>query len=246
MSLILFVYTVITWCVIITIFSLHFLTAPFCVLFFKNKQAGYFKTAVFFLKLGLTLVGVRVKASGLEHLPKDQSFIIASNHQSLLDIAALMMVMPHNFHFFAKKELTNVPILGWEMKVMGHIVVDRSSPKQSQKQVNFAKELLLKQISCILLFPEGTRSTTGKMKEFKRGAFVLSADTKVPIVPCYIDGALSIFAKNSKLARPGKITIQFSSAINPSEVNNSGNKREYTIELMNQTKEAIIELEKNR
>ena len=110
--------------------------------FFKNKQAGYFKTAVFFLKLGLTLVGVRVKASGLEHLPKDKSFIIASNHQSLLDIAALMMVMPHNFHFL-QKELTNVPILGWEMKVMGHIVVDRSSQKQSQKQFNFARNYYL-------------------------------------------------------------------------------------------------------
>ncbi len=131
---------------------------------------------------------VNVKVTGLENLDKKQSYIFTANHQSVFDILAVYGWLPYIFKWLLKIELRKVPFLGAACQAAGHIFVDRSNPVAASQSLHKAVDQLKNGIS-VVIFPEGTRTKTGKIGKFKRGAFLMALELKLPIVPITISGS---------------------------------------------------------
>jgi 1-acyl-sn-glycerol-3-phosphate acyltransferase len=156
--------------------------------------------------------GIHLRLEGMENLKKDQSYILASNHASILDIPALISAASFPVRFLAKKSLLWFPIFGWVMYFSGHILVDRQSAQSALRSLKKAPSLLKKGIS-IVVFPEGTRSPDGEVKEFKRGAFLLAQHSKFPVVPVSITGSYEMLPRQGWCLWPGNIYIRMGEPI---------------------------------
>jgi len=142
----------------------------------------------------------RMAVTGRENLQKGKHYIIVANHQSLLDILAVCAALPINFKFLAKRELFQIPLMGWAMASAGYIPVDRASHKSGHDAIQRIIRVLSRGVS-VLLFPEGTRSPDGKIHAFKMGAFKLARDNKVEILPLVVDGTGQALPKKSWLIK---------------------------------------------
>jgi 1-acyl-sn-glycerol-3-phosphate acyltransferase len=151
--------------------------------------------------------GIKVEIKGLEHLDKSKSYIFMSNHQSHLDVAAWAPNIPFRIRFFVKKELINIPIFGQAIYMSRHIIIDRKNIESAKKSIEKAKDMIKKYGLSVLVFPEGTRSTTGKMGEFKKGGFVLALETGIPIVPMAVKGSFELLSPHTLKIRPGQIHL---------------------------------------
>jgi 1-acyl-sn-glycerol-3-phosphate acyltransferase len=137
----------------------------------------------------------RVSCSGKEHIDPDGTYIIVSNHQSMVDILAAFTLFIH-FKWVSKAELFNIPLIGWNMRLNRYVRLQRGH-KDSIRKMYKACEDHLSEGSSVYLFPEGTRSETGKMRPFKEGAFVLAKRFGLPVLPIVINGSKNAVPKNS-------------------------------------------------
>ncbi len=142
----------------------------------------------------------RIVVTGRENLQPGKHYIVVANHQSLLDILAVCAALPINFKFLAKRELFQIPLMGWGMASAGYIPVDRASHKSGREALQRITQVLENGVS-VLLFPEGTRSPDGKIHAFKMGAFKLARDNKVEILPIVVDGTGQALPKKSWLIK---------------------------------------------
>jgi len=135
-----------------------------------------------------TLPFFPVEIRGKENLPPPgQPVMFVANHQSFMDIYSLFHLWRF-FKFISKTSNFLIPIIGWSMYLTGHVGLKRTD-KRSQLQVLKDCRTLLQRGCSLLFFPEGTRSRTGQMREFKKGAFSIASKEKVPVVPITINGA---------------------------------------------------------
>jgi 1-acyl-sn-glycerol-3-phosphate acyltransferase len=137
----------------------------------------------------------KVHISGREKGLKDQVYVIISNHQSILDIL-IINCLRYRFKWISKIENTKVPFLGWYLRMADYVTVDRGNEESKAEMLARSYRFLKKGVS-LMIFPEGTRSLDGQPGFFKRGAFQLAIEAKVPILPIVIDGTGSILAKHS-------------------------------------------------
>lgn len=128
---------------------------------------------------------VRIEKPG--HIDRGQAYMMVSNHQSMVDIFALFRTFFH-FKYVSKAEIFKFPLIGWNMKLNRYIGIERGTVRGSVGMMREC-ESTLKQGSSLVIFPEGTRSSTGKLGRFKAGAFDLARKADVPILPIVIDGS---------------------------------------------------------
>lgn len=178
----------------------------------------------------LKLSGCEIEVIGKENIPKDKNVLFVSNHQGNFDIPILLAHIEKPKAFIAKKELEKLPLVNRWMKAMNCIFMDRKSPRESIKSILTGIELLKDGYS-LVLFPEGTRSEDGKLREFKPGGLKLATKSKVPIIPVTINGSKDIMKKGSLSIRPAKVTVIISKAIDVSEY--SDDTKELTQDIYN-------------
>ena len=145
---------------------------------------------------------------GRKKIRKDATLIYVSNHQSQLDILTLFRLYTH-FKWVSKIEMFKIPLIGWNMSLNGYIKLKRGD-KESITQMMDDAEKVLKQGSSIFIFPEGTRSPDGNMKDFKLGAFILAKKLKLPIQPVIVEGtryALPKYSVNFHGKHPIKVRV---------------------------------------
>ena len=171
-----------------------------------EKKWGYYPGRVLG-RIMCFLALTRIKINGNENINPDKSYIFVANHQSMFDIFLIYGYLNAKFKWIMKQEIRKTPLLGKACESMGHIFVDRSSPMRAQKSLEEAKDRLLQGSNSVFLFPEGTRSTNGKIGRFKRGAFTIARDLHLPIIPVTISGAYNVLPKNGWYITPGKITM---------------------------------------
>jgi 1-acyl-sn-glycerol-3-phosphate acyltransferase len=150
--------------------------------------------------------GVRLSVRGLENLMQPHSYILISNHASILDIPGIVSAFPFPVRFIAKRSLAWFPIFGWNLYLSGHILIDRERTQSVLKSLKKAASLL-KSGTSIIVFPEGTRSPDGQVKEFKAGAFLLALKSQAPIVPVSISGTYQMLPRTGWCFWPGTIQI---------------------------------------
>ncbi len=179
----------------------------------RNLHRACDRAARNWAKALLWASGVRVVLEGVENLRTDAPQIVVSNHQSWFDVFALAAHLPVRYRFVAKRELEGIPVFGRAWKSCGHISVDRGNREAAIESLDQAWREIHEDRLTMVLFPEGTRSPDGRVKAFKKGAFVLAIQGQVPVVPVAILGSREIMAKGSSRIRSGEIRLRIGKPI---------------------------------
>jgi 1-acyl-sn-glycerol-3-phosphate acyltransferase len=207
---------------------------PLIVLFLIFKKEGViFKPVRFFVRLGLGLVGVKVKVSGLEHLDPNQAYILTPNHQSFIEVPLFVTYLDRYPAYLAKKEVFKYPIFGYGIGLLKVVPVDRSNSPAAVESAKQATENIRRGKS-YMVYPEGTRSKDGKLLPFKKGAFMMAIDAGVPVVPVTVSGATKIMPKGEFNVFPSTVRI----IVHP-PLSTTGYSRDNVAELMQKTREMI-------
>ncbi len=157
----------------------------------------------------LWAASTRVRAVGREQVRVDRPQILVGNHASWFDVMAIAHCVEKPFHFIAKKELESVPVFGPAWKAAGHISIDRADRGSAIASLDRAADRLRNETAALVIFAEGTRSPTGELLPFKKGAFMLAIRSGVEIVPFAVCGSRAVMPKGRWRVRPGTITVRF-------------------------------------
>ena len=213
-----------------------FILGPMLILlsFIGVADQGSSILATRWARFNLRCCLIKANITGLEHVQPGQSYIIAANHQSLIDIYLVYGFSPVEFKWVMKKELGAVPILGAACKAMGHILIDRSNPQSAIDSINEAAKKIRNGM-CIVFFPEGTRSDNENVMPFKKGAFRLAIELGIPILPMSLHNTGNLVPNGTLNWKPGQVSMQIHEPITtrlltPDDVD----------DLNNQTRQQII------
>lgn len=179
-----------------------------------------------------TLFFIRIKVVGRENIDSKTSYVFVSNHQGALDIWTIYGYLEHNFKWLMKKSLEKIPFVGYACKSAGHVFVDDSNPRGVRQTIEESEQRLRGGMS-VVIFPEGSRTWDGHLRPFKRGAFMLASEFKLPVVPITIDGAFKAMPRTTYNVTPGLITLTIHKPIYP------GPRGFNTRQLMTDCREAI-------
>jgi len=153
----------------------------------------------------LATTGVSVEVRGLPQLQPGTTYIFVSNHQSIYDIPVIFASLPYQLRIIAKASLGHFPFLGWHLRRTGHLLVDRRNPDRAGILRRW--KALVGQGLSLIIFPEGTRSETGRVGIFKAGSFLLAIEAGLPIVPLSVDGTRRVMHKGQLTTCPGHATL---------------------------------------
>lgn len=197
------------WLIIVPVMALA--TVFFgCLAILAVPFAGPRKTATFtavpWARLGLLVSGISVRIENPEHIRPGQSYVVASNHLSQLDIWVLYGYLGLDLRWVMKQELRKVPIIGTSCAALGHVFIDRSNREAALRSLHQARSNIVAGTS-ILFFPEGTRSKDGQLKAFKKGAFNMALDLQLPILPVTLNGTWEALPPGSLSLSPGPVTL---------------------------------------
>jgi 1-acyl-sn-glycerol-3-phosphate acyltransferase len=163
---------------------------------------------------------MRVKVIGRGNIKKRQSYIVVSNHQSLYDIIVLFGWLLMDIKWVIKEELRTYPVLSFAAEKGGQIWIDRSNPKAAYESLLKAEDKLTDGTSMIV-FPEGTRSRTGALGEFKKGAFRAAVELDLPILPITIINTRNILPPETLDLFPGRAIMKIHEPVDTNDYDES-------------------------
>ncbi len=161
---------------------------------------------------------------GLENIP-DEPVVYVGNHQSYIDIYAIMNSLHRKLTVIGKMELQKVPIirtLGKEIRVL---YLDRSNPREGLKTIIEAIDRINNEKQDVLIFPEGTRSKSHTMGEFHKGSFRIAQKTNAPIIPMVVNDAYKVFEETYNVIPNVKVSLKFLSPIYMKDLSTEDAKR---------------------
>jgi len=189
-------FYLLTGVISIPLFVVMLAIAPVVLATDKYRRAGEHAVNAFWASAS-TMPLYNTEVVGIENLPgPKEPCVYVANHQSYLDIYTLLTWLPRPFKFVSKTSNFLIPIVGWSMYLTGHVGLDRMDRRSQIRLINDCRRLLENEAQ-VLLFPEGTRTTTWTegpagfhpvMGEFKKGAFSIAKKAGVPIVPISLVG----------------------------------------------------------
>ncbi|MDP0492906.1 MAG: lysophospholipid acyltransferase family protein [Fusobacterium sp. JB021] len=195
----------------------------FPFLFLKNKDTKIRKARIYLREMSVSLlkilnikVNIKYKNNfNLNTLDKKQNIVIIANHQSNFDIPVLLSVFKEfDIGFVAKKEMETWPFFSRWMKRGNYIFLNRKNAREGIKSIKQAVSIVNSGYPTVI-FPEGERSTTGKITKFKKGSFKLPLDSKSIIIPVTINGTFDIQRKNSPfISLNKKVSVTIDAPIN--------------------------------
>ncbi len=197
------------------------------------SRGWYIVLRAFFTVVFHTIWPLRV--TGREHVPRQGAAIIVCNHLSLVDPFVVGYAGDRIVNFMGKEELFRTPIIGFLIRKVGAFPVDRT--RRDPAAMRTALQVL-KSGELLGMFPEGTRSTTGEMLEFRAGAARLAARTEVPIIPAALHNTNKAMPPG-KLLRPARISIRFGEPFELTELYDRKDKGEAMERALHTIKERI-------
>ena len=177
--------------------------------------------------------GVRLSVRHVGRPDPRGAYVFMANHQSNIDIPVLVQALaPFQLRWMAKRELLRIPFFGWALWASKHVVVNRARRMEVAATMASACEKLANGVS-VVVFPEGTRSTDGRLLPFKRGGFRVAEKAGVPIVPVTINGSGELMGRGDWRLRSGRVEVVIGEAIPP------GDPADRSRRQMEQVREAI-------
>ncbi|WP_138207742.1 lysophospholipid acyltransferase family protein [Haloimpatiens lingqiaonensis] len=201
----------------------------------EDKYQEYLNKSVYnWAKFSVNLVGVKLQVKGKENIPEGTCLFV-SNHQGNLDIPCIIAGINRPMGFIAKKELIKVPVISTWMKAIHCVFMDRQNVRESLKSIQEGAGLL-KSGHNMVIFPEGTRSKSSLVGEFKKGSMKLATKAEVMVVPVTIDGTYKAWEGNGgKGLIPADVTITIHKGIDIKELD-----KEKKTTLAEEVREIII------
>jgi 1-acyl-sn-glycerol-3-phosphate acyltransferase len=164
-----------------------------------NRLDGVTAVSTLWARMIIRTCGVRLEIAGLENLTGLGQYVLICNHQSFFDIFAIVGYMPGRMRFVAKKELLQIPLVGYAMDHGGHVIIDRQA---GGKQIRKAVEILRAGFS-LCVFAEGHRFSDNRVHEFSDGGAWLAILAQMPAVPMAISGSGKFFPRLARVVVPG-------------------------------------------
>ena len=186
---------------------------------FLGPRRAFFTIGPFFARSVGWFCRMPIVLHGWEGLPADiregrQPVIFMSNHESQLDPPVLIGVLPLPAVYIAKKEVKYLPFVGWAAMLAGVIFIDRRDRDRAIRSIH-AAALEIRGGKNVVIFPEGTRSATGRMLPFKKGGFALAQDAGVPILPLATVGGFQVLPRGAARIRPGRYEVVVGAPVDP-------------------------------
>lgn len=148
-----------------------------------------------------------MRVTGLDQIDASKPHVYAVNHASALDIPALYAYLPFQFRILHKKELLSYPIVGWHLKRSGQVCVDQQNPSRSVGQIKSALRTLKKGMP-LVIFPEGGRTSDGRIQPFLAGAFFLAIKAEADIVPIALRGMFELLPMDTYHIKPRPLEMR--------------------------------------
>ncbi|MFP2929508.1 lysophospholipid acyltransferase family protein [Pyxidicoccus sp. 3LG] len=196
-----------------------FIPVALLALPFDRQQRVHDVCSILWARGILALLGMRLVVRGEEHVSRDERYIIVANHQSLLDAAVMVAVLQPltPVRMVARRNAFRVPLIGWGMRLFGHISVDPRSIRASLPGLQQAQRKVAQRWS-IAFFPEGGYSPDGRMRPFFNSAFHLAARGGVRVVPVTLTGTFDILPPHLTLpVRGGEVHVTVHPPVGPLE-----------------------------
>lgn len=191
--------------VILTLLAIPVLLA--CVLF--GSRDAFLSYGVWMMKVGRFILGIPLDVEGLDRLDKKTPYVLMSNHLSFLDAPLLVTVVDRHVRFIVKRFVFRIPVLGLGMSYSGYVPLDKEGAGEGRKRIARAARLIREKGYSFLIYPEGSRSSDGTLRPFRRGGFYLALDSGTPIVPVSIKGTYELMPRKTRHIRRGPVRIVF-------------------------------------
>ncbi len=171
-----------------------------------------FSLSKIWARVMLLVTATRVEIKGKEKIVTGRSYVIISNHQSVFDILAIITSLGIQYRWTIKIEALKIPLFGHALYASRNIFIDRSNPERARESIRKGLDRLPAGVS-VMFFVEGTRSADGRLRDFKKGGFVVALEQSFPILPVTVNGSMNVLPKGSIVFRPGLITVTVSDPI---------------------------------
>ena len=156
----------------------------------RIQGARCFYRGCWWIAYGLSRLLFRLRVEGAEHLPTQGGLIVASNHRSYIDPVLIGVAAVRELSYVTKREVVKVPLLGWLIRKLNAIPIDRSRGDRAALR---AAEDRLKSGGALFLFPEGTRNKGDRFLDPKPGIGIIVSRVGVPVVPAHIYGTTNVW-----------------------------------------------------
>lgn len=188
----------------------------------KSAQASQ-RFIVWVFKVIRAISGTKVIVKGLENVPDNTTVLYVGNHRSIFDIIISYPYLKNNTGFVAKESLKNTPLVGWWMRYLNCLFLNRENIKEGLKTILQGIELV-KNNTSVFIFPEGTRSETKELLPFKEGSLKIAEKGKCPIVPVAITNTEEIFENHLPAIKKTAIVLEFGKPVNLSSLDRETKK----------------------
>ena len=167
------------------------------------------------LILYIAWIPVRIEGKeALDEAVRGGACIFAPNHSSYVDVLVTVALLPAGVRFVAKGETLKMPLIGLIVRRTGQFAFDRSDAEERIKLAEEIDAALLRSES-VAIYPEGTFTPSAGIRPFHLGAFKAAAITQRPICPVAIRGARRILRDETRIPRPGRVTVTFGPLVTP-------------------------------
>jgi 1-acyl-sn-glycerol-3-phosphate acyltransferase len=182
--------------------------------FIRPEAAGLMRT-----------IPSRVIYHGLENLPEQRGVLFVGNHQSYFDIPVLLACMEAPTAFVAKDSLGKVPLVGPLLRMLNCVLLNRDDLRQGMEAIRQTSDRLKAGLNMVI-FPEGTRSRSDTMGEFKKGSLKAATMASAPIVPFRLDGTHALFESNRGFrVKSAEVHVYFGEPIDTASLDRAAQKQ---------------------
>ena len=172
----------------------------------SRSVAPLYGFSTFGLRCAFAIAGIHIAVEGRERLGDVRNTVVVANHLSHLDPPAIYLGLGVRLVALAKREVFDIPLFSTVIRKAGFLSIQRGDRHDAANAVNKMAEAL-KRGACVMVFPEGTRSRTGELMPFKKGAFVAGIEAGSRILPLAIFGTGALMPTHGYALRPGRVRI---------------------------------------
>ena len=181
--------------------------------FFSHKYL--YPTLPFLTRVQLFLLGAWIRIKN--KIPNDQTYIVMMNHASFADVFFSVQPLKGKYTAILASFNFKIPIWGTMLRFFKAIPVYRKDKIKAIKAIKHAETIIKDLKYHVVIFPEGTRTTDGKLQKFKKGGFHMAINTQVPIIPIAVKGGFNYKPKTRWYIKPSIIDIEVGNPIDVSK-----------------------------